>query len=417
MLRFFHTSDWHLGQLFFNHSRHEEHEQFLDWLLDQLQQKQPHALLIAGDVFDVVNPSTGALKQFNRFLAAAHQRVPHLQILVIAGNHDSGPRLEQVEPLLTKYNTHVVGTISWNHNKQLQLDKLLIPIKDQQSQIIAWCIALPFLRPAEITASGEHYQHAMQATEQLYQLLLDEAEKRKTPDQALILMTHAHMTGGTSSDSERPIIIGNSEALSTQLFSSSSGLQPDYVALGHLHRPQQIEHPHIRYSGSPIPLSFSELTYKHQVIEVNLRNNLVEIEPLYIPRTVALIKIRQDLENTLKEIRQLPALNELSFEKRPFLDIEYFSDAPPPPDLRQQIEQLLPTNSYRLVSLRRAIRQAGTHPDPINNEAVLIEPPTPLELFSQLWQQQGFEQDLQVIQDFKALQLQAETSRQDEAQA
>lgn len=416
MLRFFHTSDWHLGQLFFNHSRHQEHEQFLGWLLDQLQHQQPHALLIAGDIFDVVNPSTSALKQFNRFLAAAHQRVPHLQTLVIAGNHDSGHRLEQVEPLLAKYNTYVVGTISWDDNKQLQLDKLLIPIRDQSGQTIAWCIALPFLRPAEITVSGEQYHNATQATKQLYQQLLNAAEQLKTADQPLILMTHAHMMGGSTSDSERPIIIGHSEALSTALFRSHSGLRPDYVALGHLHRPQQIEHPHIRYSGSPIPLSFSELSYKHQVMQVSLDGKQTTIESLYIPRTVALIKIKQALQDALNEIKQLQAFNDLPLEQRPFLDIEYFSDAPPPPDLRQQIEQLLPANSYRLVSLRRVMRQTSSNHDTAH-EAVLIEPPTPFELFNQLWQQQGFSEDQQVIQDFKALQLEAEISQQDNAQS
>ena len=97
-VHFFHTSDWHLGQFFYNHSRHYEHEQFLGWLLQQIKLKQPHALLIAGDIFDVINPASAAQKQLYQFLADAHDIAPHMQTLMIAGNHDSGYRIEQVEP-------------------------------------------------------------------------------------------------------------------------------------------------------------------------------------------------------------------------------------------------------------------------------------------------------------------------------
>ena len=122
-VRFFHTSDWHLGQFFYNHSRHYEHEQFLTWLLEQIKQKQPHALLIAGDIFDVINPSSQAQKQLYQFLADAHERAPHMQTLMIAGNHDSGYRIEQVEPLLAKYNAKTVGVIRPNKENNLDLDR------------------------------------------------------------------------------------------------------------------------------------------------------------------------------------------------------------------------------------------------------------------------------------------------------
>ncbi len=104
-------------------------------------------------------------------------------------------------------------------------------------------------------------------------------------------MSHAHMQGGETSDSERPIVVGNEEALSTALFDEVI----DYVALGHLHKlPQQVGQPHIRYSGSPIPLSFSELNYKHQVLEVRIDPlqadaQRFQYESLLIPRTVELL--------------------------------------------------------------------------------------------------------------------------------
>ena len=137
---------------FYHHSRHYEHEQFLAWLLEQIKVKQPHALLIAGDIFDVINPSSQAQKQLYQFLADAHNLAPHMQTLMIAGNHDSGYRIEQVEPLLEKYNAKAVGVIRWNQDKTLNLDRLILPIYDQVQQIVAWCIALPFYARPKLRA-------------------------------------------------------------------------------------------------------------------------------------------------------------------------------------------------------------------------------------------------------------------------
>ncbi|KAF7276570.1 hypothetical protein GWI33_010072, partial [Rhynchophorus ferrugineus] len=221
-VHFLHTSDWHLGQFFFNHSRHYAHQQFLTWLLAQIKEKQPHALLIAGDIFDVINPSAQAQKQFYQFLADAHALAPNMQTLIIAGNHDSGYRIEQVEPLLEKYHAKVVGVIHRNTEGEIDLEHLLIPIYDienneAEKKIVAWCIALPFLRSAEITGLNEQTLDQQSAIAHLHQRLISEAKQRQQADQALILMSHAHMQGGETSDSERPIIIGNEEALSTAL--------------------------------------------------------------------------------------------------------------------------------------------------------------------------------------------------------
>lgn len=417
MLRFFHTSDWHLGQFFYNHSRHYEHECFLQWLLDQLEQQQPDALLIAGDVFDVVNPSTAALRQFNHFIAAAHQCVPHMQILVIAGNHDSGYRLEQSAPLLAKHNTHVVGCIEWLANKSLNLDKLLIPLYDRQQQLAAWCIALPYLRPAEITAgqlpvpqqptnsdTESGVSDTQSITETLYAYLLEQVALRNSSNLPVILMTHAHMLGGSTSDSERPIIIGNSEALSTELF----GKDLAYVALGHLHRPQQIESPHIRYSGSPIPLSFSEITYQHQIVQVCLQpEQAAVIQPIVIPRQVALLRLKGDLQQVLQLAKALKAEGDIvSVDQRTFVDVEYHADSPPPPDFRQQLEQSILSTHYRLVKITR-VRAPSSSSNQALEGTTSFELPTPQDLFQRVWQKQGFTLDAQVLQDFVTLEQRA----------
>lgn len=414
-VHFLHTSDWHLGQFFYNHSRHYEHQQFLSWLLTQIQEKQPHALLIAGDIFDVINPGSQAQKQLYQFLADAHRIAPHMQTLMIAGNHDSGYRIEQVEPLLEKYNAKTVGVVRWNEDKTLDLDRLLLPIYNQNQDIVAWCLALPFLRSAEITGFNEHTTNSKNAIAYLHQQLIAEAKRRKTPDQALILMSHAHMQGGETSDSERPIIIGNEEALSTTLFEDAV----DYVALGHLHKPQKVGQPHIRYSGSPIPLSFSEINYKHQVVEVKIdpaqeADSRLQFEAVEIPRCIQLHRIRGELNEVLQQLKALPNGVIENIDRREYVDIEYYSLTPPQPNLRQQFEAALPPDRYRLVRIsRQYVNKDAT--DSNTTQQIALEPPTPEKLFQNIWEKQGYSADDAVLKDFLSLVQEAQKHLENDA--
>ena len=415
-VRFFHTSDWHLGQFFYNHSRQYEHEQFLAWLIKQIQQKQPHALLIAGDIFDVINPASAAQKQLYQFLADAHDIAPNMQTLMIAGNHDSGYRIEQVEPLLEKYNAKTVGVIHKNAEGQIDLDRLLVPIYDEHKKIAAWCLTLPFLRPAEITGFNEQTASSQNAIAYLHQQLITEAKKRKTADQALILMSHAHMQGGETSDSERPIIIGNEEALSTALFDDAI----DYVALGHLHKPQKVGQEHIRYSGSPIPLSFSEINYKHQIVEVTIDptqtdESRLQFEAAVIPRSVQLHKIKGELNDVFTQLKALPHGEIDNIDHREYVDIEYHTAVPPQPNLRQQFEDALPKGRYRLVRISRQYLAPEKSGD--ENTQISLEPPTPAKLFQQIWEKQGYSNDDQVLKDFLCLVQEAEKTLENEHEA
>lgn len=412
-VRFFHTSDWHLGQFFYNHSRQFEHEQFLAWLLLQIKEKQPHALFIAGDIFDVINPASAAQKQLYQFLADAHDIAPHMQTLMIAGNHDSGYRIEQVEPLLEKYNAKTVGVIHKNTDGQVDLERLLVPIYDENKKIIAWCLTLPFLRPAEITGFNEQTTNSQNAIAYLHQQLISAAKNKKSNDQALILMSHAHMQGGETSDSERPIIIGNEEALSTTLFDDVI----DYVALGHLHKPQKVGQEHIRYSGSPIPLSFSEINYKHQVIEVTIDPTEIDdsrfkFETLPIPRSVQLHKIKGELNEVFAKLKALSSGEIDNIDHREYVDIEYHTDVPPQPNLRQQFEDALPKGRYRLVRISRQYLASEKNDD--SAAQMSLEPPTPEKLFQQIWDKQGYSNDDAVLKDFLSLVQEAEKSLENE---
>ena len=289
----------------------------------------------------------------------------------------------------------------------------LLFIYDENKKIIAWCLTLPFLRPAEITGFNEQTTNSKNAIAYLHQQLISAAKNKKSDDQALILMSHAHMQGGETSDSERPIIIGNEEALSTTLFDDVI----DYVALGHLHKPQKVSQEHIRYSGSPIPLSFSEINYKHQVVEVTIDPTKIDdsrfkFETLPIPRSVQLHKIKGELNEVFAKLKALSSGEIDNIDHREYVDIEYHADVPPQPNLRQQFEDALPKGRYRLVRISRQYLASEKNDD--SAAQMSLEPPTPEKLFQQIWDKQGYSNDDAVLKDFLSLVQEAEKSLENE---
>ncbi len=402
-MKLLHTADWHLGQTFHGQERHVEHQAFLDWLLETLAQRHSDALLIAGDIFDVVNPSLRAQRQLYDFIVSAHQRLPRLRIVLIAGNHDSGARIELPGPLLERLRTHALGRVVWldagqDEAARLDAERLLIPLEAADGQVAAWCLALPFLRPAEVTG-GAHGDDYVSGVERVHRELIESAEARRRPGQALVAMSHAHIQGASvSADSERPIVIGGEESLPSTLFPASLA----YVALGHLHRPQQVGEARIRYSGSPLPMDFSEVDYPHQVVEVTLDGEaLAGCEAIRVPRAVALLRVGPaPLDAVLAELAALDDDTEAPRERWPWLEVRVELDAPRV-DLRVSIEQALadkPVRLIRIQSLYAGRRDAASH-DPAPQEA-----PEPAALFAHAWEQQfGAPPDDDVTGDFASL--------------
>ncbi|WP_207936297.1 exonuclease SbcCD subunit D C-terminal domain-containing protein [Pseudomonas sp. 51_B] len=401
-MRLFHTSDWHLGQSLHGQERDFEHACFLDWLLGQLHLRQPDALLIAGDIFDTVNPPVKAQERLYDFIVQAHEQQPKLQIVMIAGNHDSGSRIELPAALMRRLRTHALGRVQWLDEGQLDADRLLIPLTNSRGKVAAWCLALPFLRPAEVTGPqlGDDY---LQGITQVHKQLIGAAQKKRKKDQALIAISHAHMAGGAvSEDSERSLIIGNAEALPAKLFDKSIS----YVALGHLHKPQKVNREdRIRYSGSPIPLSFAEISYPHQVLEVEFQGSeLVSVEARPVPRAVALQRVGPaPLGELLEQLAELPVIDLLDDPNRqPWLEVRVRLDEPQP-DLRQQIEGALHGKAVRLV--RISTEYAGKGPAEDDDQVfVELAQMTPQDLFSRAWEQAyGNLADEQALADFALL--------------
>ena len=403
-MRLFHTSDWHLGQNLHGQERDFEHACFLNWLLGRLVERQPDVLLIAGDIFDTVNPPVKAQERLYDFIVNAHEQLPLLTIVMIAGNHDSGSRIELPAPLMRRLRTHALGRVLWLDDGQLDAERLLLPLPQANGDIGAWCLALPFLRPAEVTgaALGDDY---LRGIGRVHELLIEAANLKRQPGQALIAISHAHMAGGSvSEDSERSLIIGNAEALPASLFGPSI----TYVALGHLHKPQKVNgEDRIRYSGSPIPLSFSEIGYQHQILEINCDGDqLISVEPCLIPRAVNLQRVGPaPLAELLVQLAFLPNIDLLAdIERQPWLEVRVRLDEPQP-DLRQQIETVLQGKAVRLVRIATEYAgNGGAGGDDSGNGLIDLDQLSPLELFSRAWQDSyGSEVDEQTLKDFAML--------------
>ncbi|QEM82481.1 exonuclease SbcCD subunit D [Halomonas binhaiensis] len=412
-----HTADWHLGQNFHGQERHAEHQAFLDWLLDTLEQRQADALLVAGDIFDVVNPSLRAQQLLYDFIVSAHERLPSLNIVLIAGNHDSGNRIELPAPLMQRLGTHALGRVSWLDDGTLDSERLLVPLDDIDGTTCAWCLALPFLRPAEVTGNGVQLDEASQndtkhndprhnyvsGVTQVHQQLIAAARSKRQPGQALVAMSHAHLHGAAVSEaSERPIVIGGEESISASLFPADIA----YVALGHLHRAQQVGEERIRYSGSPLPLDFSEVNYPHQVVAIVLEGEILSsVEAIAVPRPVAMYRVGPaPLDDVLTQLAamtvDLTSASERPREYWPWLEVRV-ELAAPVPDLKAQVDAALKDKPVRLLRLERRLPQSEQNASP---HKVDLESLGPRRLFELTWQERWNEPPgTDVMSDFDRL--------------
>lgn len=354
-MRFIHTSDWHLGQTLHSAERALEHQHFLDWLIITLEQQQADALLIAGDVFDNANPSASSQKQFYRFLQQARVRLPELNIVIIAGNHDSPGRLEAPGPLLNGMDISVIGMVPRLTDGSIDVATMALPLR-QNDEVVAWCLAVPFLRPGDVPRVENASDPYMAGIAQLYRDVAEHARSLRQPGQAIIAMGHCHMVGGEiSEDSERRIVIGGTEALSASMF----GSEITYAALGHLHLAQRVgKQEHLRYCGSPLPLSFSEVDYQHQVLCVDIEGDkLTQVTPLHVPRAVQLLRIPKlaaPLPAVLDALDSLDLASIVDHSKGtpydPYLEVRVKLETPEP-GLRARIESYIEGKPLRLLKI------------------------------------------------------------------
>lgn len=397
-MRILHTSDWHLGQSFHDFDREYEHQCFLNWLSQLLVDGDFDLLLLSGDVFDHANPSTQAQKMLHEFIVQTKMKHPKLQMVLTAGNHDSAARLEMTKAYAEALGVFLLGSpprlqledLTWT----LDLDSLIMRFPMDQNSTL-WCMALPYLRPEDWSFyrsgqdEGDHYGSCMKV---LHQRIYERICAQKSPQDRVLAMGHLHLSGGEiSSLSERRVYIGGEEALHKSIYNS----EIDYVALGHLHKAQKIGEEHVRYSGSPLPLSFSEMNYKHQVVQIDMDSQNREIKIIPIPRFVPLLQIPAQAlpkNEVLKAIAELPIEEDLPFEQWPYLKImvkiqQY------DPDLAVEIEEALRALPYRLCKMELITENQNNTPQQLQLlSSVGLEQLQPRLIFNDLLQSKSCEE-------------------------
>ncbi len=298
-MRILHTSDWHLGQHFMGKTRQAEHQAFCRWLIEQVREREVDAVLVAGDVFDTGAPPSYAREQYNQFIVEL--RDTGASLVVLGGNHDSVAMLGESRTLLAQLDTRVVPAVG------VEPDEQLLVLKRRTGEPGAILCAIPFIRPRDVLLSQAGQSAAdkqlslQQAIQDHYQKLFALAEQRRAElGGGLPIVATGHLTtvGASASESVREIYVGALEAFPTSAFPAA-----DYIALGHIHRPQKVGGlEHIRYCGSPIPLSFDEARQQKEVLLVELDSiGLHKVEALAVPRFQPLYSLRGSLA-------ELPAL-------------------------------------------------------------------------------------------------------------
>lgn len=438
-MRLLHTSDWHLGHRLHGASRDAEHAAFLRWLLERISAEEVGALVVAGDVFDTANPPAEAQRAYYQFLAACLRRRPQLDIVIIGGNHDSPARLDAAADVLRPLRIRILGSLPRNSDGEIDPDSAIVPLHDRHGAVAAWLTCVPYLRPTDwppVPLPADDKADAVPAAARLldglrtlYADLFAAARARRQPGQALLAVAHCLLRGGAASDdSERRIQLGNSLPLPADLF------PPDfaYVALGHLHKAQRItysglrdgasvdsavEPGHLRYSGSPIPLSFSERAYRHQVVLVELDGeSLREVRPLEIPRSRDVLCIPETgrpLDEVVALLRALPKNADPKVDRKkppPLLEVRVLLDgSTAQPLLRPIIEEALAGAAVQLLRIAcerpapsteagQAISETplvDLHPEEVfvrlyqraRGDATAVPPEAQLQLFRQLLEQ------------------------------
>ncbi|CAK2401359.1 ATP dependent, structure specific DNA nuclease -SbcD subunit [Vibrio crassostreae] len=385
-MKILHTSDWHLGQNFYNKSRKNEHERFLQWLLEQVTEHDIDAIIVAGDIFDTSTPPSYAREMYNKFVVDSNKI--GCQLVLLGGNHDSVSVLKETQQLLKYMGADVIPNTNEDHATQV------VELKGKNGDVEALVCAIPFIRPRDVLTSqagvtGVARQKQLgDAIKQHYQSVYDAAvEKRATFENSehmpIIATGHLTAMGVQQSDSVRDIYVGNLDGFAADGFPDA-----DYIALGHIHRPQVVaKREYIRYCGSPIPLSFDELKSQKQVCVVEFVEGVRTISQLAVPTFQPLAEIKGDLSEIESQLNQYIGLDgELSV----WLSIEvqaqdYLSD------LQERMRTLTEGLNVEVLQLRRARERRN---QALGQEsAETLSELSPMDVFSKRIALEEFETD------------------------
>ena len=290
MMKRIHTSDWHLGQNFFNYDRSDDHESMIRQLIDLVQTEEPDALVIAGDIFDVATPNTTVQKRFAESVVKIHDARPSMTIVCISGNHDSASRHEIHQTPWEALNVLMIGKANMT-----EMDENIISISGK-----GWIVAIPYTNERRL--NDEFYSR------------LEAAIKEKTAEELpIVYVGHAAITGcdHTGHDIMNGRFVGGIEYTGLD----ELGTVYDYIALGHIHKAQTFGNGRARYCGTPLPVSFDEVRsgYEHSfsIVEIEAHGSVPSIRTVDVDCPHPLVSIPSEghapWKDVIAELKKFPS--------------------------------------------------------------------------------------------------------------
>ena len=293
-MKFFHLSDLHIGLKLFNRDLREDQEYILQQITDLAVREQPQAVVIAGDIYDKAVPSAEAVEVFDRFIAGLNAALPDTAVMMIAGNHDSGPRINCFRSVLSRQNVYMIGQPPRAEGEQIEK----VTLEDECGPLNFYL--LPFVRPSmvkQLTGVDENGNN-LSYDETLRRLIgreeIDLSQRNVIVSHQFYLPAGTHAEDVERMDSEIRTV-GNIDQVSAEILE-----QFDYAALGHIHKPMKAGSEFIRYCGTPLACSVSEAGQQKGIVMVELgkkgdrKTTVLPLEPLRQVRV-----IRGELEEVL----------------------------------------------------------------------------------------------------------------------
>ncbi|MDM8525522.1 exonuclease SbcCD subunit D C-terminal domain-containing protein [Desulfococcaceae bacterium HSG8] len=385
-MKILHTSDWHLGRRLGDKNRAKEHDMFLSWLVGQIREKYIDVLIVAGDIFDTGYPPNFALKQYYNFLRHIPD-TPCRNVVIVGGNHDAVSTLNAPRDLLKYLNIYVIG------GAEKDIAREAIVMKNGNGSATGIVCAVPFLRPRDIRKSvaGETYEQIEKSVAEgicrHYQHVCEHAltlKKEFGQHLPIIATGHLFAAGCTKTNSVRDIYVGDMGRVGADIFPREF----DYVALGHIHQALRVnKQEHVRYSGAPLPLSFSEAGTKKLVLVAEFdTGGFTGVQSVEIPCFRNLIRFEGHLEDI--EI-QLNSCEKNSDRLTPWgqalVETEY-----PDPTIHGKVMTMTRGKPIEILMVRiRSNNKGKNSPDMKNIE--YLEDLSPAQVFLKKCEAEGIE--------------------------
>lgn len=380
-MKILHTADWHIGKRLHKHELHRDFELFAQWLVDLVKKKNIDVVLVSGDVFDLANPSSEARTAYYRALLKV--QTANCKLILTGGNHDSPSVLNAPSEILKSLDIHVVGGLPEN------IEDCLIPLQ-REGKTEAVVAAIPYLRDPDLRSVNEEigYENRVEAVrEGIARIFRHAAEAcaEKFPHVPALAMGHLFAAGATTSESERDIQIGNEASFEAGRF----GEYFDYVALGHIHRPQRVKaNIPVLYSGSPLSLSFSERDDQKRVLLIDTEKGF-EPENIPVPIFRELKRISGDLGELTSKLNSMTQGGELPT----LLELELVEEQYNPASLSalDSLVQNFAKEGVEIVKHRASFKSRVSGAGELYKDQQQLEDLKPADVFSQLLEQNEFE--------------------------